>query len=153
VTGYQTADFLQVLIARHFEKERGPSVVSVGNCPGFDIRWKNGTAAEVKLDTLAAKTFNACIEFWNNRKNCPSGILATNTDVWLHCVPEGNTLRCYEVNTKRLLRLCLETGRVENGGDFGASMFKLIPMAALAQIANDTFKLEGELVVLALETR
>jgi hypothetical protein len=133
-------------MARFFERERGPSQVSVGNAPRFDIRWKTGVTAEVKLDVCAARTHNAAVEYWDSRRNAPSGILTTEADNWLHLVPEGDALRCYELETKRLLKLCIEKGVTRLGGDYGASVMKLIPLNDIAEAASRDFVLDYELV-------
>lgn len=152
VTGYEKADLLQLAVARHYERERGASLVAVGPSPKWDIKFQDGWTLEIKMDVAARRTFNGCVEYWNLKKNCPSGILATSADAWLHCVREGKGLRCYELDTKKLLRLCIESGSVRNGGDAGSSCFKLIPLSAIAEAANRDFMLDGELVELVLET-
>jgi hypothetical protein len=150
LNSFQKADILALAIARHYERKHGPAVVSVGNAPKWDVRFEDGFTAEIKCDEAAARTFNACVEFWNERKNCPSGILATAASHWVHCLFENGGVQCYEIEVKKLLKLCLESGTVKQGGDYNASRFKLIPMAKLAEIANDSFRLEGELVPSAL---
>jgi predicted metalloenzyme YecM len=54
-------------------------------------------------------------------------------------------LRCYEIETKQLLKLCLETGHVVSGGDFNGNLIKLIPLQELKKICSNEFdlKLEG----------
>jgi hypothetical protein len=101
---------------------------------------------EVKVDSMAAKTLNAAIEYWDSRRNKPTGILETTARLWLHCVPEGDGLRCYELDTKRLIKLCLEAGSVATGGDFNSSQLKLIPLQQVAAISNSDFVLKGELI-------
>ena len=140
---YLAADLLQVLIARHYEPRYGNSFVCIGNFPGYDIKFSSGQTAEVKCDRSAVETGNACIEYWF--KNRASGILATSASFWLHIVPEGSKFVCYEMDTKRLLRLCLETGRVKAGGDSGLSLFKLIPLERIKEISSQVFVLDHEL--------
>jgi hypothetical protein len=149
---YLAADFLQVLIARHYEREHGASVVSVGNAPKWDIRFNDGTTAEVKCDVAAAQTLNAAVEFWDSRRNKPTGILETEAKLWIHCVPEGDCLRCYEVETKRLLRLCFECGSVKSGGDYNSSLIKIIPLQEIQGTCNSDFVLQNEYVRMMVET-
>ncbi len=143
---FSAQDYIQVLIARHYEKERGASFVSVGNVPEFDVRFKNQTSIEIKVDTTAARTHNACIEFWDVRRSKPTGILETQATDWLHCVPEGDTLRCYEMDTKKLLKLCFECGQVKSGGDYNASLLKLIPLQEIREISNSDFVLSCDYI-------
>ena len=140
---FTDADFLQVIIARHYEREHGASVVSIGLAPKWDIRFNDGFTLEIKCDALAAQTGNAAIEFWNSRKNKGSGILETEAQYWLHCIPEGDALKCFLLETKRLLKLCIECGMVRTGGDYNASMMKLIPVAEIQKISDSEFLLEG----------
>jgi hypothetical protein len=140
---YSTADFLQCVIARHYEKEHGASVVSIGLAPKWDIRFNDGITLEIKCDTAAARTGNAAIEFWNAHREKPSGILETEAQYWLHCIPESDALRCFMLQTKRLLKLCIECGMVQTGGDFDASVMKLIPVDDIRRISDSEFLLEG----------
>lgn len=139
---YISADILGVLIARHYERQHGASVVSVGLAPKWDIQFKDGSTFEVKEDKKAAETLNAAIEYWNVKRNAATGILSTQASVWLHCVPNGSGLHCYEIETKRLLRLCIETGNVVSGGDFNGNLMKLIPLQELKKICSNEFDLE-----------
>jgi hypothetical protein len=149
---FSSADILQLLIARYFEREFGPSVVSVGNAPKWDIKFSSGISMEVKCDTTAARTGNAAIEYWDTRRNKPSGILETEASWWLHCVPQGRGLRCFKVSTKRLSKLCFERGEIRNGGDFNASCMKLIDLDRLKEESDSDFLLENELLSYVLPT-
>jgi hypothetical protein len=141
---YHAADFLQCLIARHYEREHGPAEVMVGFVLRWDIRFSDGVTAEVKCDTLAARTYKAAIEFWFNGR--PSGILESEAKLWIHCVPEGRALRCYELDRRHLLRLCIECGEVKPGGDYSSSLLKLIPLQEIRKISNRDFLLEDVFV-------
>jgi len=142
MNSFEKYDLIQCRIARFYEREHGASVVSIGFAPKWDIRFTDGATVEVKVDELAAKTLNAAIEFWDVRRNIGTGILATEAQLWLHCVPQGEGLRCYELKTKTLLRLCFETGSVRDGGDNGASRMKLIPLQELVAVSERDFILE-----------
>jgi hypothetical protein len=138
---YLSADIVQCAIARHYEKSHGASVVSIGFAPRWDIKFQDGVTLEVKCDVSAARTLNAAIEFWDTRRNKPTGILESEAAVWLHCIPEGDTLRCFELDRKRLLRLCIECGEVKSGGDFNSSLMKVIPLQEIQRISNCDFVL------------
>ncbi len=146
MNGYKTADLIQLSIARYYSNSLGASSVSIGNAPKWDILFKDGTTMEVKVDTKAAQTFNAAIEYWNLKRGCPSGILETQAKLWIHCLPDGNGLRCYEIDTRRLLRLCIEEGQVRTGGDDSASVMKTIPLQKIKDISNSEFHLEDEII-------
>jgi hypothetical protein len=113
----------------------------VGNFPDYDIKFADGVTMEIKMDSTAERTGNACIEIASRHK--PSGIVATSSRVWLHIVPQGARLVCFELDTKRLLQLCIESlGRVDNGGDGGQNTFKLIPLTKIKAIATQVFDLD-----------
>lgn len=140
---YRTADIVQCAVARHYEQEHGTSYVSIGNLPEFDIQFADRVRMEIKVDAMAAKTLNAAIEFWDSRRDKPTGILETTASLWLHCVPENGGLRCYEIQTKKLLRLCIEAGELKAGGDYGSSQMKILPLQRIREISNQDFWLEG----------
>jgi hypothetical protein len=143
---YEAADWVQFIVARYYEPKLGASVVSVGEAPGWDIKYAEGTTMEVKLDASASSTFNAAIEYWDLRRNKPTGILSTRARVWLHCIPEGDGLHCYEIDTGRLRRAIIEDGRVVQGGDYNSSVMKLLPLQKLKEIADREFRLDSELI-------
>lgn len=139
---YSNADQVQCAVARHYERKHGAAYVAIGNLPKFDIQFADKITLEVKVDVMAGKTLNAAIEFWDVRRDKPTGILETTASLWLHCVPEGEALRCYELDTKRLLRLCIETGEMRTGGDYNSSLLKIIPLQKIREISNQDFYLE-----------
>jgi len=139
---YTTADFLQCVIARHYEARFGHAFVTVGNFPDYDISFPNGPKMEIKIDRAAETTGNACIEY--SYRNKPSGILATCASVWVHVVRSGEKLIAYEMDIKRLLRLCLESGKCSTGGDGNLSLFKLIPLEKVKEISSQVFVLSSE---------
>jgi hypothetical protein len=136
-------DIVQLCVARHYEQRHGHASVKVGNFPDYDIRFSDGVLMEVKVDSMAEKTGNVCIEFASRHK--PSGFVSTSSTVWLHIVPEGKKLICYELDTKRLLCLCITTGKVMNGGDGNQNIFKLIPLDRIKELATQVFELNYEI--------
>ena len=140
---YLTADFLQCLIARHYEPRFGHSFVTVGNFPDYDIAFPNGPKVELKFDKAAESTGNACIEY--SYRNKPSGILGTSASLWIHVVPSGEKLIAYEIEIKRLLRLCFEFGKCSGGGDGNLSLFKLIPLEKIKGVSSQVFVLDTQL--------
>jgi hypothetical protein len=151
--GFETADILAVAVARHFAREHGSSFVAVGFSPAWDVKFQNGRTYEIKLDLQATRTHNACIEFWDSRRNCPSGVLATQASHWLHCVRENGGIRCYEIEVRKLLKLCIQCGTVKQGGDFNSSVLKLIPMNIVAAASTRDFLLDSEFIHLVQERK
>ena len=139
---YTSADFLQCVIARHYEPRFGHAFVTVGNFPDYDIVFPNGPKMEVKIDRTAQTTGNACIEY--SYRNKASGILGTTASIWVHIVPSGEKLIAYEIEIKRLLRLCIEAGKCSGGGDGNMSLFKLIPLQKIKEISSQVFELNTQ---------
>jgi len=140
---FRDADFIQLLVARHYEPRYGNGFVSFGNFPAFDVKFSNGVTLEIKFDSKASETGNACIEFWDQRRDKPSGILATTATLWVHIVPFEAEVSCFEVDTKRLLSLCLQLPSFTSGGDNCSSLLKLVPLLKLKAICSQVFRLEG----------
>jgi hypothetical protein len=143
---YRNADLLQLVVARHFEAELGASVVSIGNAPRWDVRFENGITLEIKLDAMFITTSKVAVEYWNLRRNSPSGILSTQATLWIHCLPEGDALRCYEIDVMRLRRAVIETGELKRGGDYNASLMKVLPIKQIREIASSEFVLHDEII-------
>lgn len=139
---YLNADILQCAVARQYESRFGHSFVTVGNFPDFDIAFPNGPKIELKFDKAAESTGNVCIEY--SYRNKPSGILGTSASLWVHIVPSGEKLIAYEIEIKRLLRLCFEAGKCSGGGDGNLSLFKLIPLEKIKEISSQVFVLDTQ---------
>lgn len=148
LSSYEIADLLQLVVARHYELQWGASVVSIGDAPKWDVRFANDKTMEIKLDASASSTWNAAIEFWDTRRNTPTGILSSKATIWLHCVPDGEGLRCFEIETVKILKAIIEDGKVVQGGDYNSSLMKLLPLQKLKEIATCEFYLEHELIKL-----
>jgi hypothetical protein len=142
---YINADFIQLLIARHYEPKYGAGHVCFGNVPMYDVSFDRGPRLEIKLDMKAASTGNAAIEYWNSHSDKPTGILSTCAEKWVHVVPYAEELRCFEVDVKRLLRLCFETSKYASGGDGSSTLMVLIPLLKLKAGASQVFRLDDEL--------
>ncbi len=50
-------------------------------CANYENDW---LSFEVKNDVMSGKTGNLAIEYWNSKKNAPSGIMATKASYWVH---------------------------------------------------------------------
>ena len=152
-SNFLRADILALAVARHFEKQYGPSVVASGYAPKFDISFKSGVRVELKYDQSEEASGLAAIEFRDKRRDKATGVLETEADHWLHCIPEPPGIRCFLVQTKKLLRLCFEAGEVAWGGDFCASGLKKIELLKLKRIAEEDFLLSGPLIDFYLGTK
>jgi hypothetical protein len=147
IDSYVTADILAVLISRRYHRTRGAAYVSTGNVPQFDIKFSDNSTLEIKLDVTAASSNNAAVEYFDARRGTYSGILGTSATHWLHCIPDGSAITCYEIETKKLLQLCIESDALcINGGDGRASKIKLLPLALLKNNASDIFTVNNEVI-------
>jgi hypothetical protein len=142
---FTSADLLALCLARHFEQRHGASTVAVGFAPKWDVRFRDGTTVEIKLDGRACVTGLCAVEYWNTKTGA-SGILLSEAKVWIHCIPEDEGLHCYECDVRRLLKLIIESGVTKSGGNGSASLMKLVPLRALKEISNEDYLLKGELV-------
>jgi hypothetical protein len=126
------------LVAEHSARVTGEVVwIPVGLFRDFDgITASKNLRFEVKCDVAAAESFNLAIE--RSYRAHPSGISATQANVWVHCVPIGDNLFCYEFDVADL-RAALQGRSVVHGGDRGASELYLVPMAEAARIARRRF--------------
>jgi hypothetical protein len=138
---FEKTDIIELRIARHYEPVRGTSWKAIGNIPSYDLKFANGDTLECKLDERAESSRRVCIEFWDTNRG-PSGITATTASHWVHCIPDGKVLKCYETTTKKLLRLCIESdAHIVSGGDDNVSRMKLIPFNDFKTIIDDEFEL------------
>lgn len=87
-------------------------------CVSFDNTFK----IEVKNDNFALKSGNIAIEIWNTRKNMPSGLTSTKSDLW--CVVMGDEV--WVANTTKLKEFIENTKPkriIYNGGDDNATLY------------------------------
>lgn len=77
---------------------------------------------EVKSDLMGKQTGNIALEFWNSKKNEPSGLSSTLADIWFH-------IFCDEVWIANTLELKLYVQNVQplkiifSGGDKNANLY------------------------------
>lgn len=77
---------------------------------------------EVKNDVMSAKTGNVAIEYWNSKKNAPSGLYRTTATFWVHKF-EG-TLWISRVSSLLDFTKTEKPHRmIAGGGDDNADMF------------------------------
>jgi len=79
---------------------------------------------EVKYDWMAQKTGNLAIEYYNTKKNAPSGIDATEADIWCVCLEDGENITIWMTPTSLLRRHIKENKpyRTVEGGDNNSAM-------------------------------
>ncbi len=139
ITKFIIADHRAVEIARHFyEKTKIPFVVSVGNHSNWDCQSTDGLIRiEIKCETTPSRTGRICLEYWNSHLNIPSGILSTEANIWVHCIPEGDSFLAIEYEISRLRKLVIENGEFSSNGH--DALFKLIKIEEFKKNANRTF--------------
>ena len=82
---------------------------------------------EVKYDIMSKKTGNIAIEYWNSKKNEPSGISATLAKYWVHIAFDkiGNTI-IFVVKVDELKDFIKNTKPkkiIKAGGDDNADLY------------------------------
>lgn len=82
---------------------------------------------EVKFDVMAARTGNIAIEYWNSKKNQPSGIMVTKADYWVHVIEDEEQTKLVYVtpvaNLKKFIELNKPKRTIESGGDNNANLY------------------------------
>lgn len=81
---------------------------------------------EVKMDLYATKSGNICIEFFNSKKNIPSGIMITKADYWIHVLIENEIMVPYIISVCELKKFISTTSphkTITSGGDKNANLF------------------------------
>lgn len=95
----------------------------------YDISAKLGRkkfTLEVKFDMMAQKTGNIAIEFWNSKKNHPSGLSITQANIWAHCLLDGNNLTVWFASVPKLKDFIEHNPPsriIACGGDNNASLY------------------------------
>lgn len=86
-----------------------------------DGQWR--FTVEVKFDVMEAKTGNVAVEYFNTKQGKPSGILATEANLWVYVL--NNPLTAWACQTSALKRF-FESAKpyreIASGGDDNAAM-------------------------------
>jgi hypothetical protein len=137
---FDVAHLAEWLVAAHYARRLNEVVfIAVGYYKAFDaVTLSKRLRFEIKTDLLAASSFNLAFE--KTYRTHPSGIAATQANVWVHCVPIGENFFCYEFDVETL-RAALQGRRVVHGGDDRASELYLLPMSEAARLARRRFTL------------
>ncbi|MBI5020549.1 MAG: hypothetical protein HZB59_03860 [Ignavibacteriales bacterium] len=132
---FLTHDHVLTDVARYYSNlDKQPYVVMVGDYPGYDIAsLSEDKRLEVKVETTPIRTGNVAIEFWNSSTNRPSGILATEANIWLHIVMEKDGFIAYEFDLPSLIKLVIESGEIKKGGT--NALCKIIPLSIFRKSA------------------
>jgi hypothetical protein len=77
---------------------------------------------EVKNDVMSGKTGNLAIEYWNSKKNAPSGVMATKASYWVHKF-NGKLHYCLVADLKNFLDKTPPKRIIKSGGDDNADLF------------------------------
>ncbi len=155
-TGTVRAHFMTTLEAGHIyedftvhiinKKGRYTNVIRPGgNFPDYDakfIRYEESKlmmlTSETKLDGLALKTKNMCVEFETRSKPMGSGISATKARVWVHALhnydPTSTMVEYIYIPTAELRKYIAENTPYDMwGGNKKSSHFYLIPLSEMAK--------------------
>lgn len=94
----------------------------------FDIKAKISKkkfTLEVKFDVMACRTGNVAIEFWNSKKNEPSGLSATKADIWSHVILDDNNMTVWMANCDTLREFVEDnpTRTLMKAGDNNAAIY------------------------------
>lgn len=91
---------------------------------------------EIKYDLKSQVTGNFAFEFWNPKKNEPSGLSISQADFWVYCF--GNPLQIYMVELpvlKEYIKNNTPKKIIDVGGDQNASLY----LYNRTQIISDIF--------------
>jgi len=116
-----------------------------GNFPDYDAYFSRLTktgkkflTTETKLDGLALKTLNMCVEFETLSKPMNSGINATKSIIWIHVLHNydmfSTTVEYIRIPTAKLREYIAENKPKDKwGGNNYGSHFYLIPLSEMAE--------------------
>lgn len=96
---------------------------------------------EVKNDAMASKTGNFALEYWNVKKNAPSGFMASKAHIWFHLV-KGDVWATSLKNLRNFTDMVKPKRIIEVGGDDNASLM-LYPLDKIGEVfhkLNDVSK-------------
>lgn len=89
----------------------------------YDILTLNPVLSwEVKYDIYAAKSGNIAIEYWNSRKNKPSGLNATTATYWIHVLGENEILIAKTLDLRNVCANIEPHRKIFGGGDGNADL-------------------------------
>jgi len=134
-------DHLLTDIARIYSNEyKIPFFVMVGDFEGYDISSKSGEhRIEVKFETTPIRTNNVALEYWNTDFDKPSGVLATDANLWVHIVKDEKGFTAYEYDINILRKITIECGETKPGGR--NSLCRIIPLEIFKKYARRSFQL------------
>jgi len=155
-TGTVRATFMTTLEAGHIYEDFTVYIINKnnkymfikrpgGNFPDYDAkftRYEEGReftlTTETKLDGLALKTKNMCVEFETRSKPMGSGINATKAGVWYHALhnydPTSTTIEYIRIPTVDLRKYIADNSPYDMwGGNKKSSHFYLIPLSEMAK--------------------
>lgn len=82
---------------------------------------KDRLTFECKNDLYAEKSGNIAIEHFNSKKNEPSGILVSQSDIWVHKAC-GTIWVCATVRLKKFFETEKPHKKIKSGGDKNANL-------------------------------
>jgi hypothetical protein len=150
MNNYRKSKYFEILLAERYSKEwREPSFVPVGRFSDFDFCSQSKKfSVEVKLERSSIRTGNIAIEYWNTSLDEPSGILSTKAKTWVHCIEYDYEILCLEFDTKVLLKMVIEEGKLNH---IENAKFKCLSVEKVRPYAKREFVLSRAEYSLALD--
>ena len=93
---------------------------------GWDIQSKiDGKIVffEIKYDLMSQKTGNLAIEYFNPKKNKPSGINVTTSNIWVYVLPDKSIWFASVKDIKDFIKKIKPFRIINIGGDKNASLY------------------------------
>ncbi len=116
---------------------------------GWDVGAEFGDVtffSEVKFDQKEATTGNIAVEFWNSKKNMPSGLGATDADLWVFVLHKPMTIWVSRVDALRqFVGAVTPTRTLLNAGDNNAAIH-LYPRGVILDTFTRIDEMSGELL-------
>ncbi|MFZ4621875.1 MAG: hypothetical protein ACOYNS_15040 [Bacteroidota bacterium] len=148
---YILQDFIAAEVARMYSNERKEvMLVSVGDNPGWDVSSVSGDfKVEVKMESSPIRTNNVCIEYRNTELQKPSGVEATEANIWLHIALRPTGYIAYEYQVNNLRELIKTAGFIRAGGY--NSLCRIIDLFTFEEHAQRVFPFKTHFIQELLE--
>lgn len=78
---------------------------------------------EIKNDLFFQKSGNLAIEYWNSKKNKPSGLNATTATYWIHVLGPQEILIAKVLDLRKFCSTVEPTRIIKGGGDKNSDLF------------------------------
>jgi hypothetical protein len=139
---YALQELIALEVARIYNREyKKTFFLAIGYYPYYDVVCEGGSIkVEIKCETTPVRTGNVAIEYWDEGRGRPSGVLVTAATRWLHIALTSNGLEAFEFPIAEIRRLVMERGTSMKTS--GGILCKLIPLEMFRLYAKRTFPFE-----------